>query len=71
METSTDLRELAHRISGGQEISLVWDAREDCVSVLVRDVETGVEFQVPADREKALDAFNHPFAYANFLDEAA
>ncbi|MGZ8688231.1 MAG: hypothetical protein ACXWZP_07365, partial [Gaiellaceae bacterium] len=62
------VRELAHREADGIAVTLVWDPVGDRVSVLVSDARTGdrFEFAVPSDR--ALDAFNHPFAYAPDLD---
>ena len=59
------VKELAQRISNGVEVSLVWSEEEDALRVLVFDSTTGEDFEVPAPREKALDVFYHPFAYAD------
>ena len=62
------VRERAHRVADGIAVTLVWDPAGDRVSVLVADARTGerFDFSVPSDR--ALDAFNHPFAYAPDVD---
>ena len=56
------LHELAHRVSGGMEIRLYWNADEDSTSVEVWQPASGelLLFEVP--RELALEAFYHPFA---------
>jgi hypothetical protein len=58
-------RELAQRSNSGLDIRLLWDPGEDRVSVLVTDAHTGDVFEVEVGPgERALDVFNHPFAYA-------
>ena len=56
-------RELAHRKSGGLEITLYWDAEEQSTSVEVHQPATQetIAFTVPDGH--ALDAFHHPFAH--------
>ena len=69
MSTATALsipaprRELAHRTSGGLQITLYWDADEQTTSVEVHQPATQetIAFTVPP--EHALDAFHHPFAH--------
>jgi hypothetical protein len=57
-------RELAHRTNSGLDVSLLWDPGENRVSVLVKDTRTGDVFEVEVGPgERALDVFNHPFAY--------
>jgi hypothetical protein len=58
------MTELAHRRNDDVEVSLVWDRAHDTLFVLVEDIRGGDRFSVPATRDKALDVFNHPFAYA-------
>jgi hypothetical protein len=65
--TTTDrrqARELASRESDGLAVVLLWHPRPDAVTVSVADSRTGVRFEVLVDRERALDAFYHPFVYA-------
>jgi hypothetical protein len=61
-------RELAHRVSGGIEVTLYWNAEDDTTSVEVFHHSTGVTFALGVPRERALDAFYHPFAHANVMD---
>jgi hypothetical protein len=63
------MEELAFRTNDGVDVSLLWSRREDRLSVVVTDQKTGDSFEVPARRDKALDVFYHPFAYAG--DELA
>jgi hypothetical protein len=61
--TSTARRELARRVSGGLEITLFWDSRDNSTSIDIYDAATDdtISFRVPPGR--ALDAFHHPFAH--------
>jgi hypothetical protein len=64
MSTHDTRRELAHRVADGIEVQLLWSTSDDTVSVAVCDHRDGVVFELPVARERALHAFNHPFAYA-------
>jgi hypothetical protein len=64
-----ELRELAHREHDGLEITLVWNAVSNEVSVDVLDLRNEVFFSVVVAGERALDAFNHPYAYAPLARE--
>jgi hypothetical protein len=57
-------RELAARLDDGLAVVLLWYPREDTVTISVADDRTGDRFEIAVDRERALDAFYHPFAYA-------
>jgi hypothetical protein len=57
-------RELAQRLSGSDEILLLWNPLDGHVEVSVRDVATGAGFNLEVTRASALDAFHHPYAYA-------
>ena len=57
-------RELAARESDGIHVLLLWHPRENAVSVSVEDAHLGECFQLAVAPERALDAFQHPFAYA-------
>jgi len=57
-------RELAARESDGVRVLLHWHPHEDVITVAVEDVRAGNRFQLAVAPERALDAFNHPFAYA-------
>ena len=62
MKTLT--KELLVRAAHGLEVSLVWRPEADTISVVVNDERLGSSFPVTAPRDRALDAFHHPFAYA-------
>ena len=57
-------RELDYRANNGVEVALRWDQRSREVTVEVRDAGSGDEFAFAVDAADALDAFQHPFAYA-------
>jgi hypothetical protein len=57
-------RELALRESDGVRVILLWHPREDAVTVSVEDARADHRFELPVERERALEAFYHPFAYA-------
>ena len=62
--TQTHTRELAYRSNGGLHVTLLWQEHEDQLFVLVLDERAGTVTRIAAERENALDVFNHPFAYA-------
>jgi hypothetical protein len=57
-------RELAQRMSGAEEILLLWHPELDQVEVSVRDLVTGTGFQIDVAPANAIDAFHHPYAYS-------
>jgi hypothetical protein len=59
-----DTRELAVRESSGLHVLLLWHPREDELTVSVEDTRAGSRFQLAVARDRALDVFYHPFAYA-------
>ena len=61
---NTKRRELAARRGDGLCVVLRWDPCGDAVTVSVADAHTGDRFEITVDRERALDAFYHPYAYA-------
>ena len=56
-------RELDRRSSDGIEVTLSWSPDADKIFVTVVD-EAGDSFELAVLSDEALDAFNHPFAYA-------
>jgi hypothetical protein len=62
--TDTTLTELHHRSADGIEVSLLWSRVTNALTVAVEDSRSGLSFEVPAPAEKALDVFEHPYAYA-------
>jgi hypothetical protein len=65
MPSTTSSRELAHRSGDGIDVWLMWHPGTDSVSVRVSDVKAGANFEIPVKaRHRAMDVFQHPFAYA-------
>jgi len=62
--TLTDRRELAHRTSDGIEITLFWSKPSNQVTIAVLDTRSDAALEFEVDGSAALDAFNHPYAYA-------
>jgi hypothetical protein len=59
------VRELDRRSNDGIDVRLLWNSLTDRVSVVVQDQRTGESFELRAvDRNDALIAFHHPYAYA-------
>ena len=56
--------ELAHRENDGLEVSLLWRRDDDSVAIDVHDAKSDVRLVFGVPRDRALDAFNHPFLYA-------
>jgi len=61
---ATERRELAHRTGNGIEVTLLWTKSTDTVTVAVVDTHSGEKLEFEVDGSCALDAFNHPYAYA-------
>jgi hypothetical protein len=61
---SAPTRELAQRLSGTDEVLLLWHPESDRVELAVRNVATGARCQIEVAPADAIDAFYHPFAYA-------
>jgi hypothetical protein len=62
--TDSTLTELHHRSADGIEVSLLWSRLTNALTVAVEDSRSGQSFVLPAPAEKALDVFEHQFAYA-------
>ena len=62
--TRKRIRELAERTSNGTRIRLYWrqGTRELWVEIWERELDVTIE--IPADPERALEVFHHPYAYA-------
>jgi hypothetical protein len=57
------MTELAHRASNGLDVALLWSRQTGRLVVAVADTRTGETFTVDAPHDRALDVYNHPFAY--------
>ena len=60
----TTCRELARRTGDGIEVTLFWTKATNTVAVAVLDTRSGEALEFEVDGTAALDAFNHPYAYA-------
>jgi hypothetical protein len=59
------MRELDHRVNDGIHVRLLWSEDDGRVAVAVADTKTGDAFAVEVrDGDRALDVFQHPYAYA-------
>ena len=62
--TITRRTELAHRTSDGIDVYLFWNQPGNYVTISVLDTRNDDRFELEVDGRHALDAFNHPYAYA-------
>jgi hypothetical protein len=60
-----DARELDSRSSDGIDVTLLWSKQADRVWIAVVDEKSGDWFEQDVHPALALDAFQHPYAYAN------
>jgi hypothetical protein len=58
-------RELCRRSNAGIDIALFWDETTGRITVRVSDLGEGVDFEVHPPPRQALEAFNHPYVYAD------
>ena len=63
MSTVVRRRELAHRVVGGLEVTLYWNATDNTTSIEVRHVASGTTLRSRVQGKDALDAFYHPLAH--------
>jgi hypothetical protein len=61
------MRELDHRSSEDIEVTLLWSTRTNRVFVSVLERQTEALFHFEVAPAEALDAFHHPFAYAEHV----
>jgi hypothetical protein len=59
------MRELAHRSNDGIDVTLFWHSDTDELTVCVCDQRRGAYFEIQPGANDALDAFDHPYAYAS------
>ncbi len=56
-------RELAQRLSGTDEVLLLWYPESKRVKLSIRDLATGAAIHLEVAPASAIDAFYHPYAY--------
>jgi hypothetical protein len=64
--THSTFEELDYRASNGIEVWLLWSRDTDRLSVVVSDGASDETIALVVSADEALDAFNHPYAYAAF-----
>jgi hypothetical protein len=66
---SASRRELAHRAGNGIEVTLYWRKGDNRTTIEIWNAASGqrLVFEVAPDR--ALDAYNHPFAHLAARDD--
>jgi hypothetical protein len=69
-DTFSRRTELAHRRADGIDVYLFWNEPTTRVTVAVLDARAEDSFEFETDGRHALDAFNHPYAYAARADTA-
>jgi hypothetical protein len=58
-------RELSRRSNGGIDVVLFWDDTDGKLTVCVTDRRDGIYFELSPAPAVALDAFQHPYSYAD------
>ena len=66
--STSEIRELAHRSSDGVDVTLYWHPSLDELIVTVHDRRYCAHFEIRPQRYLALDAYYHPYAYADLED---
>ena len=61
----TPVRELDRRANDGFDVRLLWTSQTNRVFVAVEDQRHGSCFELEVEAADALEAFHHPFAYAD------
>lgn len=56
--------ELMSRRSNGIEVFLMWCKETNLVSIVINDLHSEQSNAFPVPNEEAMQAFEHPFAYA-------
>ena len=57
-------RELAYRVGGGLEVTLLWSVVDNALTIRVIDHCVQTSFEMPVSPDRGSFAFHHPFAYA-------
>jgi len=63
-QTPGSFEELDYRESDGIEVSLLWSRATNDLTILVVDTKADELLELRIQPHEALDAFHHPFAYA-------
>jgi len=63
-QTTDSFEELDYRESDGIEVSLLWSRATNDLTILVVDTKADELLELRIQPHEAMDAFHHPFAYA-------
>ena len=63
-DTISRFEELDYRENDGIEVSLLWSRIDNSLTVRVVDTKTDEKFRLAVRPDQAIDAFRHPFVYA-------
>ncbi len=63
------VRELSHRRGDGIDVTLFWNPETNGVFLTVVDERLEESFELGVPPSDALDAFRHPYAYAERADQ--
>jgi hypothetical protein len=63
MSSTTIRRELAQRTTNGVSVSLFWETVGNTLSLEVYDEAADEFFQLDVPKDRAMDAFHHPYVY--------
>ena len=69
--TDINARELDHRTNDGIDVTLFWSPQSNRLWVAVYDERHDDSFEIEVDPSEALDAFHHPYVYADSADDYA
>jgi hypothetical protein len=61
---ANERQELAQRTSDGIQVTLLWTKSTNAITIVVIDSHFAEQLEFAVDGRSALDAFNHPYAYA-------
>jgi len=67
-QTQIGLRELAYRANDGIEVWLYWEKVGDELTLELYDAKGDEFFRVEVPKDRAMDAFRHPFVYLPAVD---
>ncbi|HEY6068762.1 MAG TPA: hypothetical protein VIU81_08685 [Gaiellaceae bacterium] len=65
-----NLVDLATRRTGGIEVALIWNRREQSLVVFAHDDLTNEEVAIPVGKDEAVEVYRHPFAYRHRAESA-
>lgn len=63
---TTQQHELAHRVGGGCEVTLYWNADDNSTSIHVHHIAGDMTMRYAVPGDQALDAFYHPLAHIGY-----